>query len=212
MKHHMIAICGAFLAQVIHSNTASANELIFHPETAIYAGNGCPQGSTAISVDELGDLYIDHSALAILLPAGGSNQALAARSTCIVRVPVTVPKGLYVKSIQQSLSYAVAKSANADLQLASRAAFSSDSVHPFIISLPAGDEVYSDHSIDTRLDHLDSAKQRAKYCRDERPSEMIFQVQIAISGQRDSVMDDLLAAANGSHIGEGIEVELGSCQ
>ena len=212
MKHHMIAICGAILAQVINSNTASANELIFHPETAIYAGNGCPQGTTTISVDELGDLYIDHSALAILLAGGGDNQALAARSTCLVRVPVTVPKGLYVKSIQQSLSYAVAKSANADIEMASRAAFSSDSVHPFIVSLPAGDEVYSDHSIDTRLDNLDSAKQRAKYCRDERPEEMIFQVQVAISGQRDTVMDDLLAAAFGSHFGEGIEVELASCQ
>lgn len=211
MKHQMIVIFGALLAQIIHSNAASANELIFHPETAIYAGNGCPQGSTSISVDELGDLYIDHTALAILLPANGENQALAARRTCLVRVPVTVPKGLYVKSIQQSLSYAVGKSANADIQIASRAAFSSDSVHPFIISLPVGDEVYSDHSIDTRLDYLDSAKQRAKYCSDERPEQMIFQAQIAISGQRESVMDDLLAAAYGSHFGEGIEVELASC-
>lgn len=211
MKHQLIAICGALLAQVIHSNSASANELIFHPENAIYAGNGCPQGSTTITVDELGDLYIDHSALGISLPANGDNQALAARSTCLVRIPVTVPKGLYVKSIQQTLSYSVAKSVNADLQLASRAAFSSDSVHPFIISLPAGDEVYSEHSIDTRLDHLDSAKQRAKYCRDERPDQMIFQVQIAISGQRESAGDDLIAAAYGSHFGEGIEVELANC-
>lgn len=211
-QHRMIAISGALLLQIANATLASASELTFHPETAIYAGNGCPQGSTTISIDEMGDLQIDHSGLGIFLFGDGQSETLAARSTCLVRIPVTVPKGLYVKSIQQSLSYAVAKSANADLQLASRAAFSSDSVHPFIISLPAGDEVYSEHSIDTRQDHLDSVRLRAKYCNDSRSENMIFQVQIALSGQRESAMDDMAVAAFGSHFGEGIEIELASCQ
>lgn len=209
--HQMISVVGACLASLTLTSIASASEIVFHPEAAVYAGNGCPLGSTSITVDEFGDLYIDHSILAILLPANGENQVLAARRTCISRIPAKVPRGFYVKSIEQRLIYGVAKSAGADLQLASRAAFSSDSIRPFIVSLPKGEEVYSENSMDSRIDNLNPAKQKAKYCNDTRAEEMIFQVQIALSGQRDSAMEDLVVASYGSHFGEGIEIKLGSC-
>lgn len=211
MKNKLIAISGAMLAQLILIGTASASDLVFHVENAVYAGNGCPQGSTSVSVDEFGDLYIDHAALALVLPAHGEDQALAGRKTCIIRVPVLLPKGLYVKSIQQSLHYGVAKSMGADLQLATRAAFSADNVRPFTVSLPAGEEVYSEHSIDSRLDQFVPSRQIAKYCGENRAEETMFQMQVAISGQRESVAEDLVAAGYGNHFGEGIEIELASC-
>lgn len=208
MKHQILT---AMMAQVILIGTASASEIVFHADQAVYAGNGCPQDSTSVSVDEFGDLYIDHTALGLVLPAQGENEALAGRKACTIRVPAFIPKGFYVKSIQQSLHYGVAKSVGADLQLATRAAFSSDTVRPFNVSLPTGFDVYSQYSLDTRLDQFVPSKQIVKYCGENRAEETMFQLNVVISGQRESVMEDLVAVDYGNHFGEGIEIELANC-
>ena len=193
------------------SNAAWAGIISFHPESAIYAGNGCPQGSTRISVDDYGDLLMEHDALSLDLPAYGTNQALAGRSTCSIRVPLTIPRGFYVKAIEQRLIYAANKSAGAEARIATRTALSGDTVTPFTVLLARDDKIYSESLIDSRRDQIDSRQRRQQYCSSERSEEMMLQVNIAISGQRDSIAEDLTVRSFGGYVGEGFEIEIGAC-
>lgn len=211
MKRNLLALVVGMLGQGLFLNVAYAGVITFLPDRAIVAGNGCPEGSTIVSVDEFGDLSVEHSELAIILPANGRDRALAARKACVVRVPVIVPTGFYVKSIEQHIIHGAIKSADAELKIASRAAFSSDNIQPFTITLPRGEEFSEAFVIDSRIDHLNEATQRQHYCQDGRAEEQMFQLNVAISGQRDSIHDDLISAAYGSRFGEGIEIEIEPC-
>lgn len=183
----------------------------YHVERAIVAGNGCNAANSSVTVDEFGDLAIAHDNLAIVLPAHGPDQSLAARKSCVVRVPVTIPRGYYIKSIQQQIMHGAAKSEGAEIRIASRATFSSDAVTPFTILLPRDEAIYADFMIDSRTDVFSDSRQRQKYCASDRPEEQMFQLNVVLSGTRNSVNEDLVSAAYGSRFGEGFEVEVKSC-
>jgi hypothetical protein len=193
------------------SGIATAGVLTFHPESAIYAGNGCLQGRSHISVDEAGDLLIEHEDLILDLPSQGRSSALAGRRACTMRIPVTLPQGYYVKAIEQQIQYSVSKSAHAEARIATRTALSGDAVNPFTVLLAADDEFHGENMIDSRRDYLGDARRRAHYCEAGRAEDMMLQISTVISGQRDSIDDELVVAAYGGYIGEGIELEIAPC-
>ena len=206
----LITVVSSILSGVIFSGVAQAGVLTFHPEFAVYAGSGCPQGMTRLMVDETGDLLIEHEALRLDLQQGVGS-ALAGRRACAIRVPVTLPQGFYVRSIEQQLHYSAMKSAGAESRISTRAAMSGDSVDPFTITLPLGEEIYGDNMIASRRDDLDEDISYDTYCKGSRSEEMMLQVNTVISGQRQSIYEDLLIAAYGGYIGEGIEIEIAEC-
>jgi len=195
----------------IAATATFAGSIVFHPERAVVGGNGCPQYATRLSVDEFGDLLIEHDALSISLGSNSGNAALAERKACAIRVPVTVASGYYVKSIEQRLTYSVSKSAGSEARLATRTSLSGVSLNPFTVTLPYGDEMYSDNMIDTRRDYLSRPDQRASLCQPGRPEDQMLQINVAITAQRDNGDEELLIAAHGSYIGEGFEIELAPC-
>ena len=202
-----VPIFGASMA----ATATFAGSIMFHPERAVVGGNGCPQNATRLSVDEFGDLLIEHDAMSISLAPSGGNPALAARKACAIRVPVTVASGFYVKSIEQRLTYAVSKSAGSEARLATRTSLSGINLNPFTVTLPYGDEMYSDFMIDTRRDYLSRPEHRASLCQAGRSEDQMLQINVAITAQRDSAAEALLIAAHGSYIGEGFEIEMAPC-
>jgi hypothetical protein len=209
---YQIACATSIVCQGVFAQGAVAGVISYHTERAVIAGNGCNASNSTVSVDEFGDLSIGHDNLAIVLPANGSDHALAARKTCIVRVPVTIPRGFYVKSIQQQIMHGAAKSAGAEIRVSSRASFSSDNISPFTILLPHDEDIYAEFMIDSRTDVFSDAQQQAKYCRPDRPEEQMFQLNVALTGSRDSIHESLVSAAYGSHFGEGLEIEVRACE
>jgi Domain of unknown function (DUF4360) len=214
MKKHFdsITVVSSILSGVILASiatTANADVVTFHPESAIYAGSGCPQGKTHILVDEMGDLLIEHEELVLDLRQGTS--VLAGRKSCSIRVPVTLPQGFYVRSIQQQIQYSVMKSVGAEAKISTRTALSGDSINPFTVVLPSEDEIYGDNMIDSRRDYLGSSHRRQQYCSGTRSEEMMLQINTVISGQKESSDRDLVVAAYGGYVGEGIELEIAAC-
>jgi hypothetical protein len=201
-------ITGVIFASV--ASTANAGVVTFHPESAIYAGSGCPQGATHILVDEVGDLLIEHEQLVLDLRRGTS--VLAGRKACSIRVPVSLPQGFYVKSIQQQIQYSVLKSAGAEAKISTRTALSGDYINPFTVVLPADEEIYGDNMIDARRDNLGSRSRREHYCSGTRSEDLMLQINTVISGEKDSIDQDLVVASYGGYIGEGIELEIAACQ
>ena len=217
MKHSSVLITvvstilmGVMSIGVINAGEVQAGVVTFYPESAIYAGNGCPQGKTHIIVDEMGDLLIQHEELILSLPQGVGS-TLAGRKACSIRIPVTLPHGYYVRSIEQQIQYSVQKSAGAEARIATRAALSSDSINPFTVLLPLDDEIVGENMIDSRRDYLGAASRRARYCTETRSEELMLQINTVISGQRSSVDQDLIVAAYGGYLGEGFELEIAEC-
>jgi hypothetical protein len=202
-----VPIFGASMA----ATATFAGSIMFHPERAAIGGNGCPQDATRLSVDEFGDLLIEHNAMSISLAPSGGNPALAARKACAIRVPVTVASGFYVKSIEQRLTYAVSKSAGSEARLATRTSLSGINLNPFTVVLPQGDEMHSDFMIDSRRDTLSRPDQRASFCQPDRSEDQMLQINVAITAQRDSASEEIVIAAHGGYIGEGFEIELAPC-
>jgi hypothetical protein len=91
-----------------------AGVITFHPESGLMAGNGCPDGSSRMYVDEYGDLVMEHDAMALTLPSYGQDSSLAGRQSCTIRVPITLKRGFYVTSIEQRLTFSATKSTKAD--------------------------------------------------------------------------------------------------
>jgi hypothetical protein len=189
----------------------SAGAITFHTERGIIAGNGCPEGSSRVYTDEYGDLLIEHDDLAIRLYAGGTDRTLSARVACSIRIPVTVAKGFYVKSIEQVLNYSVLKSAGASASIATQTSFSLDMVGPFSVALSRGATQNPEIIVESRLDHLESASQIQRYCNPARADELMLRINLAISGSRRSTAQDLIVQAFGGYLGEGLEVKLGLC-
>lgn len=214
MKKYFVSITvvSSILSGVIFASiatTANAAVVTFHPESAVYAGSGCPQGKTHILVDEVGDLLIEHEELILDLRQGTS--VLAGRKACAIRVPVTLPQGFYVRSIQQQIQYSSLKSAGAEAKISTRTALSGDAINPFTVVLPSEDEIYGDNMIDSRRDYLGSASRREKYCSGTRSEDMMLQINTVISGQKESSDQDLVVASYGGYVGEGIELEIAAC-
>ncbi len=188
-----------------------AGVITYHPESGIYAGNGCPEGSSRIYVDEYGDLVLEHDAMILSLPAYGQDPALSGRRACTIRIPVTIPQGFYISAIEQRIAYAAIKSEGAQAQISTQTSFSSDRVSPFTAILPRDEEFTGDLMIDSRRNQLNSQSQINRYCRGDRSEEMMLRINMAMSGQRDSYAEDLIVQTIGGYISEGIDVEVSPC-
>lgn len=200
-----------FLGQLAMVPVVEARVLTFKTESAVFAGNGCPQDQTRLSTDYFGDLYIEYGALAIQLPANGVARDLAQRKACSVRVPARLEQGYYIKSIQQQLIYGARKSRNATLQVASLATFSNGSTSPLNAVHSRGISVNDDVIIETRDDALDESQQIRKFCHEGRATDTMFQLNVVISGQRDTAQDHLVGRIYGNAFAEGIEIEVEAC-
>ena len=187
-----------------------AGVITFHPESGLMAGNGCPDGSSRMYVDEYGDLVMEHDAMALTLPSYGQDSSLAGRQSCTIRVPITLKRGFYVTSIEQQLTFSATKSTKADAAIATRTTIM-ESISPLTAQLSRGTEYYGDMMITSRRDDLDTATQISQYCRHGRAEDLMLQVNLAISGRRDSLSENLIVQDLGSYIGEGIELEVAAC-
>jgi hypothetical protein len=187
-----------------------AGVITFHPESGVFAGSGCSDSSSRMYVDEYGDLVMEHDDMRLDLPAYGSDSSLAGRRACAIRVPVTIPRGFYVKTIEQNLIFSAKKSASTDAALSTRTAIL-EPISTFTIRLPRHDEYHGEMRLEARRDDLNHADQIARYCRTDRSEELMLQVNLAITGRRDSSAENLLVQAVGGYLGEGLEIEVAAC-
>jgi len=204
-----LLVHGFSVGSLLISSIATAGIITFNPEASVVAGSGCPQGSTDIYLDDFGDLNIDYHSLAIQL--GGNTSALAQRKACVVRIPVHIPHGYYMKTTEQQLIYGVRKSSGSSLKIASRAAVSGDKVTPLTVDMPLGSVIAEQSKIDYQPGELNEAQQIRKYCESERSEDTIFQINVAVSAQRSSVRETVQLKAYSQILGEGMELEVAPC-
>ena len=186
-----------------------AAAITFHPERGIIGGNGCSAESSSIKVNEFGELEIHYDNMMIAMSPQTS--LMADRRSCSVRIPISIPHGYYIESLEQRLAYGVSKSADTIVSVATRLSLAGLQVSPYTVTIPYGDEFHSDYVLDTRRDFIGTDAHIRTQCRDDQPTDTMLQLNTVISGQRQSAYDELYVTSNDSYIAEGYEIELAPC-
>jgi hypothetical protein len=205
---HALRVLGIIIG-LLGATITQAGVITYHPERAILGGNGCSTEGSTIEVNEFGDLEIHYDAM--MMAFSPQSTLMADRRSCAVRIPVSIPRGFYVRSIEQRLAYAVAKSADTQASLATRLSLAGLTLSPYIVTLPYGEEFYSDVALDTRRDDVGTDAHMRAQCRSDRSEETMLQLNTAISGQRDNHYGELYIQTGDTYIGEGYEIDLAPC-
>jgi hypothetical protein len=203
-----VRIFGA-ITGLLGGTATYASMITYHTERAVLGGTGCSQQNASLFVNDFGDLEIHMDGMFMALTS--ENTLTADRKSCAIRVPITIPKGYYVRSIEQRLAYAISKSAGAQASLATRTSIGGLTVNPFTVYLPRGDEIYSENLIDSRRDFLGTTANIATQCSAGNPEDRMLQINMAASGQRDNLDEELSIYTGGAYLGEDFEIELAEC-
>lgn len=212
MKKHLLSVMSLLLGSAVAQGAQIGDDRIeFQLDKAIYAGSGC-LNSASVSLDDFGDLQIEYGAFSIDLYSEHRRAALADRKVCIVRVPAKIPLGFYVKSIQQTVLLDVRKSAGADLEVVSLATFDSIPVEALDVRFSRRDVIDDSTMMLSQISDL-ALTGRDYYCQRDASSVRVgmFQLNVAQSAQRANSRQEVASRIIGQRFGQGIEIELASC-
>jgi hypothetical protein len=139
--------------------------------------------------------------------------ALLSRTSCSVRVGARIAPGYYISKLTTNITATVLKSPSARAALSVRSSFFGFSITPVSIDLPVGSEINDDISRSTTLkfDSRTNPTWVASWCNQRRSSSGIYQLAIAITGQKQKASDDLIVGMGSFSIAEGSEIELSRC-
>ncbi|MFO0679496.1 MAG: DUF4360 domain-containing protein [Polyangiaceae bacterium] len=180
----------------------------FEPSRATIAGSGCTAGDTRVTANGSA-LLVEFDALAIELPPGSSPRS--ERSACSVRVPITIPAGYYVATIDQGLTFDVAKSQGASASLASNTSLFGLSTSPVGVQYPSGTTVYATgREVGISDSFAVGSPEYASMC-GQRSTGGLVAFNVALSGTR-SVQDDLRIRVARRTFVEGVDFVLAPCR
>lgn len=206
---------GLAAATSLFSLSAYAQQSVQWDATrAILAGQGCTKDVDAFITENGNDLSIVFTRLGVDLPGGGSS-SLAARSSCVARVPATIAPGLYIGQLTQSISYGITKTARTVGSIATRSTFFGFNVSPHVVNLPYGRSMNSPLLSEQRKDLFSVQTQPSWYsgwCSRNRAPKGLYQANIAVSGQKDNANEDLIMAIDGLDLKYEVVASLVKCQ
>lgn len=169
-------------------NPSSNSSLVWQPVDAVALGSGCSTvGGDTMIITMGNDVSIVMDRLAVRLPAGGSDTALAALENCSVRVPLTVPAGTYVDQVTHTLRYGVTKTANSSARMTTLATFMDMPVESFTVDVPIG-------ALENQALTATGTTPLSIACSTSDVSGL-FRADVAISGSRASESESLVIGA-----------------
>ncbi len=164
----------------------------------IIAGSGCQKNVDAFAAQNGNDLSIVFTNLGINLPGDGQTNQLADRKSCTIRIPASIAKGLYIGKLTQQFTYGVTKTAGSNGSVATRSTFFGYNVSPYSWSVPQGvslDEPLLTQSREDRF--LVNSPWYRGWCSPTRSIDGMYQANIAVSGQRNNWLEDLILFVDG---------------
>lgn len=182
--------------------------------STIIAGTGCQKDVDAFASANGNDLAVVFTRLGVDLPGGGSS-VLAERKNCVVRVPATIAPGIYIGRLTQRLSYGVTKTAGSTVSLATRSTFFGFGVSPHTVNLPYGSSVNQPLLTTQRIDDFAVRTTPSWYsgwCSPNRAPRGLYQANIAVSGQKSNMNEDLIAFVDGLDLKYEVQASLVRCQ
>lgn len=204
----------AAAASMVSMSAFAQQSVQWDADRAILAGQGCVKDVDAFITENGNDLSIVFTRLGIDLPGGGS-RVLAARSSCIARVPATIAPGLYIGKLTQSISYGVTKTARTVGSVATKSTFFGFNVSPHTVTLPYGRQMNNPLLQEQRQDLFSVQTTPSWYqgwCSRTRAPKGLYQANLAVSGQKDSAADDLIMFVDGLDLKYEVVAGLVKCQ
>jgi hypothetical protein len=164
----------------------------------IIAGTGCQKNVDAFAATNGNDLSIVFTNLGVNLPGDGSTNQLADRKSCTIRIPASIAKGLYIGKLTQQFTYGVTKTAGSNGSVATRSTFFGYNVSPYSWSVPQGVEMDEPLMTQSREDKfLVNSPWYNGWCSPNRSLNGLYQANIAVSGQRNNWLEDLILFVDG---------------
>ncbi|MCX6116068.1 MAG: hypothetical protein NT027_00890 [Proteobacteria bacterium] len=205
----------ASVAILVLSTTyqAAASESIeYETDRAVLAGSGCINDVDAFVLKNGSDLQVVLSNLGIDLP-GNATSPLSARSGCAIRIPVTGPQGFYVKFLRQKVDYGVHKTRKTKGSITTRTTYLGIPIAPLTIDFKYGSAIEDYNLSQYRDDVFDprSYSWHGAWCSSRRASKGIMQIDLAVSGQKDNPLEDLIIYSPGFDLRYGVDVRLARC-
>ncbi|MCX6118574.1 MAG: hypothetical protein NT027_13610 [Proteobacteria bacterium] len=138
---------------------------------------------------------------------------LSSRTNCNVRAAARIAPGYYISKLTTNVTASVLKSRGARGSISIRSSFFGFMIAPFSIDLPAGQEINEEIQRSSTL-HFNARTTPAwvsNWCSPRRTSSGLYQLTMAISGQKQRATDDLVIGIENFSISEGMDIELSPC-
>jgi hypothetical protein len=178
----------------------------------VIAGTGCQNNVDAFAAANGDDLSIVFTNLGINLPGDGFSSQLADMKSCLVRIPASIAKGLYIGQLTQTFTYGVTKSANTHAAVATHSTFFGFPVSPLPFALPQGLAEDNPLLTQTRTDNfLVNTPWWAGWCNPNRSLEGLYQASIAVAGQRADLHENLIVFVDGLDLKYEVLASLFTC-
>lgn len=191
----------AALTLATTSLTALGQTAQWHYNSATAGGTGCIKDVDTF-ISAAGDtLSIIYSALGIELPGGGSDSRLDALKNCVVNVPVTVSKGLYLGELSQEVFIGVTKTRRTRADVSAVSRFFNLPTTPVTINLPYGVDM-NNPMMSRRVSDsfvVDTAR-RTWWCGLQRAPQGFFQTRVSVAGKRDNRAEGLIVQAQNQDV------------
>lgn len=190
----------ASLATFSFAGTAEAAAVQWQTNSSAFviAGTGCQKDVDAFATTNGNDLAIVFTNLGVNLPGSGASNQLADRKNCTVRVPASIAKGVYIGQLTQQFTYGVTKTAGANASVATRSTFFGFNVSPYTWSVPQGVDINEPLMTQSRVDNFAvNSPWWQGWCNPNRPLQGLYQANIAVSGQRNNMWEDLIVFVDG---------------
>jgi len=181
---------------------------------AVLAGTGCQKDMDAFITENGNDLSIVFTQLGVDLGCNAS-RVLAARKTCIARVPAMIAPGYYIGELTQRVSYGVTKTPRTRGAVATNSSFFGFNVSPYTVNLPYGVAINQPLLTQQRVDRFAVSTRPDWYngwCSRNRAPRGLYQANLAVSGQKDHQSEDLIMFVDGLDLKYEVVAGLARCQ
>jgi hypothetical protein len=168
--------------------------------SAIVAGSGCSEASSFITATD-GRIDIDFTSLGVQLNPYESRTA--GRSTCVIRIPITVPAGYYVSRVVQTLDYGVETTTGGTAAIAANTLLMGASVGGLTQRFPGDTDDYGQL-------HRSSAYAGSGSCSDA-PQQGFLAVNIAMTAQKQDDFDAAIANVYAFSLDANQDIVLSQC-
>jgi hypothetical protein len=215
MNKPLASALGALAACIVSTlaGTASADSVTWElNKPYVIAGTGCVKDVDAFASANGDDLSIVFTNLGVNLPGDGFSNQLADMKSCLVRIPASIAKGLYVGKLTQTFTYGVTKSADTHGTVATRSTFFGFPVSPFPFTVPQGVPMDEPLVTQSREDNfLVNTPWWSGWCNPNRSLEGLYQAAIAVAGQRVNHDENLILFVDGLDLKYEVLAALYTC-
>lgn len=160
-------------------------------DRAILAGTGCQKDIDAFILEAGNDVSVIFSNLGVDL----SDQfaPMAARKSCLARIPARVSNGYYIGTLTQAVSFGVIKSRNSQATVGVNSTFAGYRLPALNVTVGRGRIANGEIEQASRSD--DFLVHGRGFCRRNIP--VMYQAQLTVAGQRGSHLESVITQVDG---------------